>query len=614
MTAVAPPAAGRSAMFAPVLCGARAVSDGSVLECGHDLPADPRTLVDLLEGGAAAHPERPFVAERDGAGWRRCTYGEMLAGTRRLAQGLLDLGCSPERPVLILARNGISHARLALAAMTVGIPVAQVSPNYARGSGDFAKLRHVLGLLRPSLVVFDEASACRGAGAAVDWGGARLAAEEADDDAGVSRLEQIEAEPTRAVADRRAEIGPDTVAKILFTSGSTGSPKGVVNTHRMMVSNQQALAAVWPFLGREPPVLVDWLPWNHTFGSNQNFNIALFHGGTLHVDPGRPMPGAFEDTISALTSVSPTVYFNVPLGYDMLSVRLETDEELRASFFRRLKLMGYAGASIPTPVWERLRRLAVRTRGTPVPLAGMWGSTETAPISTAVHFENSHPGNLGVPVPGTALKLVPNGLQTEIRIRGPNVSPGYWTPDGIVPLDTDPDGFYRIGDAGRLVEPDDPGRGILFDGRVVENFKLSSGTWVNAGAVRLAAVSALSSLVSDAVVAGHDREELGLMLFPKLDGCRALVGASPEMPVEDLLSHPALIADLAGKLAAGKPAEGGSATRVRRFVLLVEPPSAEDNEITDKGYLNQRAILRRRAGDVAMLYGGVDHPRVGRVP
>jgi len=540
----------------------------------------PAHLGAVLQSWADRAPERVFLAERRGEGVRRVTYGEAYGIARRLASRMLADGLEPGRPVMVLSDNSVDQALLILGALVAGVPVAPVSPAYSLLSQDHAKLRALHAMLRPGWV-YTEKSA--------EEGGAYARALQAlplDPAArvvlGLADLidEPEDPESVDAALDR---IGPDSIAKILFTSGSTGVPKGVLNTHRMLCSNQQALAQGWPFLGERPPVMVDWLPWSHTFGGNHNFNLVLWHGGTLWVDRGKPAPGRIEETVATLRLVSPTLCFNVPRGFDALLPFLESDGDLAETFFRDLDLLFYAAAALPRPTWDRLVRVARRVRGETVPFVSAWGSTETSPLVTQVHDLLDEPGNIGVPVPGAVLKLVPNGRKLEARVQGPQVAPGYFA-SGCQMLDEE--GFYRTGDAMRLADPNDPDRGLVFDGRVAEDFKLTSGTWVHVGALRLKLIGALAPLVQDVVIAGHDREAIGILLFP----APAAADAS-------------LRARIASALRAHNLEENGASSRaVKGAVLLTEPPSIDAGEITDKGYINQRAVLDRRAALVEALF------------
>jgi feruloyl-CoA synthase len=543
------------------------------------LQEHPPHLGVVLRSWAERTPEHVFLVERRGEGVRRITYGEAYGFSRRLASRMLADGLGPERPVMVLSDNSVDQALVTLGALVAGVPIAPVSPAYSLLSQDHAKLRALHAMLRPG------------------WVYAEKRAEEGD--AYARALQALPLDPSiRVVLDladliaapedtNRVDaafdrIEPDGIAKILFTSGSTGAPKGVLNTHRMLCSNQQALAQGWPFLGERPPVMVDWLPWSHTFGGNHNFNLVLWHGGTLWVDRGKPAPGRIEETVATLRLVSATLHFNVPRGFDALLPFLESDGDLAATFFRDLDLLFYAAAALPRPTWDRLVRVARRVRGETVPFVSAWGSTETSPLVTQVHDLLDEPGNIGVPVPGATLKLVPNGRKLEARVKGPQVAPGYF--ESSCPM-LDDEGFYVTGDAMRLADPSDPNRGLVFDGRVSEDFKLTSGTWVHVGALRLKLIGALAPLVQDLVIAGHDRDAVGVLLFP---------GAAQD---ENLRER------IAAALRAHNREECGASSRaVRSAVLLTEPPSIDAGEITDKGYINQRAVLDRRAALVEALF------------
>lgn len=583
-------------------------ADGSmVLRSPHALQAYPATLGDRLRHWAAAAPERVFLGERAGAGWRTVGYGEALAQVRRLAAALLGRGLGPRRPLMLLSDNGVDNALLQLAAMDAGVPVVPVSPAYSLMSQDLANLRHIAGLIRPGLVYaadgerFARALAAVGVDAIV--GGAATA--------GQTTVEELSEETgdAGAACAAHAATGPHTVAKILFTSGSTGLPKGVLNTQQMLCSNQQAIAQSWPFLRARPPVLVDWLPWHHTFGGNHNFNMVLFHGGTLWIDDGKPAPGQIERTAENLRMRSPTLYFNVPRGFDVLLPLVERDEALATALLGGLDLVFYAAAALPQHLWTRLDALARRVRGRPVFMASAWGSTETSPLVTTVHFPIDHAGIIGLPAPGCELKLVPREGKLEMRVRGPNITPGYVQQPTQTRAAFDADGFYRTGDAGRLADPTDPRKGVVFDGRVAEDFKLTSGTWVNVGAVRVAAIAAASPVLQDAVVAGEGQAEVGLLGFPSLAGCRALAGL-PEASLEVLLANATVVERLAAGLAAHNAESGSSSRCIARVLLLAEPPALDAGEITDKGYINQRAVLTRRADAVTRLYATPVDPSV----
>jgi feruloyl-CoA synthase len=571
---------------------------GVVLRSEVQLPPLPRSTGEWLRRWAVEAPERVFLAERvAGGGWRRIGYRETYASARAIGQALLDRGLGPHRPVMILSENSIDHALLTMGALEAGVPVVPVSTAYSLASKDFGKLRAIADLVEPGLIYASNGARYRAALEAIGATRAEIAVS-ADPPGGLRVTEfawLLDHEPVSELEDIEAAVGPDTVAKILFTSGSTGEPKGVINTQRMLTSNQESLALIWPCLTRRPPVLVDWPPWNHTFGGNHNLNMVLRNGGTLFIDEGRPVPGLIERTVANLKEVSPTIYLNVPRGYAMLLDHLERDADLAENFFRELDIVFYAAAALPQSLWERIERISEKTLGRRVPMIASWGATETAPLATSVHYPIARAGNVGVPAPGSEIKLVPSGDRLEVRVRGPNVMPGYFKRPDLTREAFDAEGFYCPGDAMRLEDPDDPSRGLIFDGRIAENFKLSTGTWVGVGALRVAAIAACGPVMEDGVLTGHDRDEVGLLVFPSLAGCRSLCPHLPkEAPIAALIAEPAVRAALAEGLKRLNASSSHSSMRIARALLMAEPPSIDKGEITDKGYLNQRACLAQR--------------------
>ena len=603
-----------SRLFAPPEVVLERRTDGTIrLSCPKPLGTPARVVGAWLEHWAEAAPDRLFLQERgpDGA-WTGPTYAEARDRVGRIATWLLQHDLSADRPVAILSDNSVEHALLCLAALQVGIPVAPVSPAYSTQSRDFAKLKSILDQAQPGVIyVADHVRYGPALAAIRDRDAVVVSGSERHAGTGVVPFGELTRELDHAAVARRfLATGPDSIAKFLFTSGSTGSPKAVINTQAMLTANQQARGELWPFLATDPPIIVDWLPWSHTFGGNHNFNLVLCHGGTLYIDGGRPAPGLFEQTVANLKSIAPTVYFNVPRGYDMLVAALRADPDLRRHFFSRLQVVFYAAAALPPNLWDALTALALETVGTPVVVTSAWGSTETAPLAADCYFQASQSGVIGLPVPGTTLKLVPNGEKLEVRVRGPNVTPGYWRRPDLTAAHFDDEGFYRIGDAVRFVDPDRPERGLLFDGRVAEDFKLDSGTWVNVGMLRVKAIAALAPVAQDIVVAGHDRPAIGFLVFPNLAACRQLAPAlAPDAPIDAVLADPAVRAAVSRGLASLRAEGLGTSGYGTRALLLTEPPSIDQGEITDKGYLNQRAVLTARAELVTALYRD-DDPRV----
>ncbi|MCE8018405.1 feruloyl-CoA synthase [Halomonas sp. MCCC 1A17488] len=574
----------------------------------------PDTLLECLERWADETPERTFVARRDGAGeWQRLSYAETLARVRRLAQGLLNHGLSVERPLAILSGNSIEHLLLSLAAMYVGIPFAPVSPAYSLVSRDYGKLRHIVELLTPGLLMVDKAEDFAPALAAVQPADCGCVAVEAEGFPMGTFDELLDTPVTAAVEEARAAVVPDTIVKFLFTSGSTGMPKGVINTHRMLCANQEMLASLMPFMRDEPPVLVDWLPWNHTFGGNHNVGIVLYNGGSLYIDDGRPVPGEFEKTIANLREIAPTVYFNVPKGFEILVDYLKREDALRETFFSRLNLMFFAAAGLSQHIWDELDRLAIQTLGCKVGMLTGLGATETAPSAMFASLEESRSGVVGLPARGVTIKLVPNGGKLECRVKGPSVMPGYWRQPEVTARSFDEEGFYCLGDAVKFIDPDDPQRGMRFDGRISEDFKLDTGTWVSVGPLRARIIEAGAPYVKDVVIAGLDRPYVAVMVFPDLEKCRELAGLGSEIDAATVLASEPVHERFLQMLRDLDAHSTGSSTRVRRLVLLDEPPRLDAHEITDKGSINQRAVLENRAAIVEALYREPPPPSVLRL-
>ncbi|MCP4826166.1 MAG: feruloyl-CoA synthase [Shimia sp.] len=594
------------AQFAAAGVSTSETADGAlVIESPVPLGDYENHLGEMLRRWAKAAPERVFLAERAADGdWRRLDYAHTAAQANRISQALLDRGLSADKPAMILSGNSIDHALLALGAMQVGIPIVPVSPAYSLMSEDYGKLNALFELCRPGLIYVAQGEPFARALAQLPLEATELVVSERPPaDMPVTNFaELLETTVTPAVDEAFAAVAPESTAKILFTSGSTGMPKGVINTQRMLCANQKSVALVWPFIEQAPPVLVDWLPWNHTFGGNHNFNLILRNGGTMYIDAGKPLPGLIEQSVANLREISPTVYFNVPVGYSMLLPLLEKDELLRESFFRNLKLIFYAAAALSQDLWQRLEQVSLLARGEKVPMTSSWGSTETAPLATSAHFPLRQAGNIGIPVPGVSLKMLSSGDKMELRVKGSNVTPGYYREPELTEQMFDEQGYYRIGDAGRLVDANDPAKGILFDGRLAEDFKLSSGSWVAVGALRIAVIAAASPVMQDAVVTGANRDWIGLLAWPNLAACRNLAGATDELPLQELVADEAVTTKLVAGLQAYNANQRGSSTRVHRVMLMSEPPQIDANEVTDKGYINQRAVLERRATLVERLY------------
>ena len=569
------------------------------------LPPYHAKLSEPLEHWAKAAPDRIFLAQRDADGnWRKLTYGQVLARVKRIGAAFLRRGLSADKPIAIISGNDIEHALLALAAMVVGIPYAPISPAYSLMSSDFGKLRAILDLLTPGMVFANDGG---------PFARALYATVPDDIELVVTRnplgdrkttmfADLLGPEDAAGVFAAQTKVTADSIAKFLFTSGSTGNPKGVINTHRMLCSNQAMLAAGFEFVRQEPPVVVDWLPWSHTFGSNHNFNMVLTNGGSLYIDDGNPTPPGVPKTARNLREIAPTIYFNVPKGYEALVPHFRADETLRRNFFSRLKVLFYAGAGLNQTTWDDLTQLAVETTGERIIFLSSLGSTETAPLALACTFDFGRPGNIGLPAPGVELKLVPNEGKLEARLRGPHITPGYWRQDQLTRDAFDEQGFYKLGDALKFVDPDAPGEGLLFDGRIAEDYKLSTGTWVSVGPLRARFIDHFAPYVRDVVFAGPDRDDIVALVFPDIEACRKLGGLTADATPAAVVDAPQVRAKFTERLETLAAASPGSSTRVMRAILMAEPPSMDKGEMTDKGSINQRAVLANRDVLVDELY------------
>ena len=597
-------------------------ADGSlVIRSTEALRWYPDRLTDCLLQWAQEAPERSFVARRDrgiggGGDWQHVSYGQMFQRVQAVAQVLVDLKLSVDRPVAILSDNDTENLTLALAAMWAGVPYVPVSSAYSLISQDYGKLRHILGTVTPGLVFASGPAYAQAIAAVVPADVTVVLADGLAAAAATGLLAGRDvrafdallfAQPGPALAAANAAIGPDTIAKFLFTSGSTKAPKGVINTHRMLCANQQMLRQCLPFLAGEPPVLVDWLPWNHTFGGNHNVGMVLANGGTLYIDEGKPTPKGIAQTLRNLREISPTIYFNVPKGFEEIAFAMDSDTVLRDSLFKRCKAFMFAGAGLSQPVWDKLDAHGEAATGERVRIITGLGMTETAPACTFAVGTNVRSGWIGLPVPGVEVKLVKDastGGKAEIRFRGPNVMPGYWRAPEQTADAFDDEGFYRTGDAGRWVDPARPDLGLFFDGRTAEDFKLSTGTFVSVGPLRARITMAGDPCVQDAVITGLNRDDVGALIFPRPDECRKLAGLGDDTPLPEVLHHPTVRAFFQTLTDTLWREATGSASRVARLHVLAEPPAIDLGEITDKGSINQRAVLSHRAALVEALYQG----------
>lgn len=565
--------------------------DGTIIiEHATPLPEHLPTLADYLDKWADATPDHPWIARRDNSGdWGKITYAEARSKAVRIGGSLLEMGLGPDKPLLILSGNSLEHALLGAACFYVGIPYAPVSPAYSLVSKDHAKLKDIADLLQPGAVYAEDQEAFAPAIAAIETTGIHIIDLNGD---GTRSFEDLLAGDPETACAARARIGPDSVVKYLFTSGSTGSPKAVINTNRMICAMQAMVRDCYRFLEKHPPVVLDWAPWNHTAAGNKVFYLVMTNGGTYYIDDGRPTPGKIDETLHNLRDVACTWYFNVPVGWDILVEALERDADLARTFFSKLGMMFYAGAGMAQHTWDRLRAIARKTTGHEVLLATGLGATETAPFALACTEVQEYSGNVGMPAAGLSMKLVPNGGKLELCLKGPSITPGYFGDPTKTKEAFDEEGYYCVGDALRPADPEDLSKGFFFDGRVAENFKLTTGTWVAVGAVRAGLVDAMGGLVSDAVITGENRGELGALLILS-DGARRMAPKDLRVTLEEKLS-------IAARQATG------SASRVRRALVLTREPSFDEGEITEKGSLNQRAMRKNHADFIDAMYSGHD--------
>jgi feruloyl-CoA synthase len=566
----------------------------------------PERLTDMLEQWAERAGDRVFVAKRrDGGDWQTITYAQMLERAQRVGQAIAARGLSAERPIAILSDNDLEHLSLAFGAMWAGVPFAPVSAAYSLLSQDFGKLRHILGKLTPGMVFASGSAFAKAIAATVAPDAEVVMTRGGIEGRAVTDFADLLTKPGGAEgAAAHARVSGDTIVKFLFTSGSTKLPKGVITTHRMLSANQQMIRQSSVFLTEQPPVLVDWLPWNHTFGGSHNVGIALYNGGTLYIDEGKPTPAGIKETLRNLREIPSTVHYNVPKGFEEIALAMDSDEQLRRTFFKDLKAMFFAGAGLSQAVWDHLDRHAEATIGQRIRMITGLGMTETSPTCTNAMHDGVGAGHIGLPNPGCEVKLVPMDGKMEIRFRGPHVMPGYWRETELTREAFDDEGFYRTGDAARLVDDNDLSQGLLFDGRIAEDFKLSTGTFVSVGPLRAKVITMGAPCVQDVVVTGLNRDQIGLLIFPRVDSCRALsrLGAGAPLP-EVLHSAPvrAFFQDLADRLWR---AGSGSANRPTRLHVMAETASIDKGEVTDKGSINQRAVLTHRAALVDALYEG----------
>ena len=573
----------------------------------------PARLMDSLEHWARTAPDRIFLARRgrDGS-WVQVTYAQMLARVRRVAGGLIDRELSADRPIAILSGNSIEHLVLAFAAMWVGIPYCPVSPAYSQAAGELSKLRHALELLTPGLIAaFDTSRFARALGQVPE--NVEVVGDASVEGRRVSAFETLEREGSTKVDVRHSRTSADSIVKFLLTSGSMGQPKAVITTNRMCCSNAAMLKQAFPFVSDEPPVLVDWLPWNHTFGGTHNVGLVVTYGGTLYIDDGRPTPNGMQETVRNLKDISPTLYFNVPKGFELLAESLQKDPALSQTYYRRLRAQFFAGASLAQHTWDALDSASIRETGVKVPMLSGLGATETGPSVTFTTPAVGRAGVIGLPAAGAVVKLAPVEEKLEIRVRGPGVTPGYWRQPELTAQAFDSEGYYRLGDAVRPIHRHDPSRGLKFDGRIGEDFKLANGTWVSVGPLRADLITALAPVAQDIVLAGLNKDFVSAIVIADLKAASELIGAEGMLRHQELAKDPRLVEWLQTRLLAHAQANSASSRCIRRALILPSAPSLDRGEITDKGSINQRAILGNYSWLIDDLYAARPAARVALI-
>lgn len=586
--------------------------DGSIiLVSPHPRAEASRNMVEPLKKWALERPDTTFVAQRDADdNWERVTWAEAKDKVWSFAAGLIERGLAGadnnQAPLAILSGNSIDHALVTFGAILAGAPATPVSTSYSLQSTDFAKLKHVFSLLEPKVVFVEDGAAFSKALAQVNLEGVTViygsSAPEGMD--AIALSEFYAAEAGAQVDEAYKAITYDTIAKLMFTSGSTGMPKAVINTHRMLCTNAVSTKNLTLDPNPEPPVMVSWLPWNHAMGAHSGLNVVMAGGGSYYIDDGAPTPAAFPKTLRNLKEISPTTFSTVPVAYSFLATELERDAELRETFFAKLKFLSYGGAALSQDLADRLQKASIATTGKRMAFSSGYGATETAPLIMRVHWNTDVTGLLGLPIPGSEVKLTPVGEKYEVRVRGDYVTPGYYKRPDLTEAAFDEEGFYCLGDGAKFADPEDPAQGLVFDGRVVEDFKLNTGTWVSAGTLRLQVIASADGLILDGVIAGLGQDYLGLMAWPNEEACRKIMGA-PAATIEEICTSPLVLRALAERLRAHNQTHKGSSTRIARACLMSEPPSLDGGENTDKGYINQSATLERRAGLVKKLYEDV---------